>query len=141
MIDPKNLPPVGTEVWVKGVVESHDTIDLQCPIHVRMGYELAWPPSENIHLAPPTQEARKPWDVLREAAVILRCTGWDDTATDIEGAATRIEQAANPPNPVEMLRQVLDWHTENTSTLPIPMMNAARAAIAIHDNKKDTSND
>lgn len=82
-------------------------------------------------------QRREPWEVLISAANLLDQHGHKDARRVAVALADRLYGAANPPDPVELLRQIAARHGPSACT--DQLMRRVVDCIAAHDANKDTS--
>jgi len=86
---------------------------------------------------------RKPWDILREAADIYEQQNFKHLAYGTRSLAKRLEEEANVPDPIEVLRQC-DEELHRNWVYPENMTNKrlqsiwrdAKRILAAHDKQK-----
>lgn len=87
---------------------------------------------------------RKPWDVLREAADIVAAKHLLNTADNLRITAKRLEEEANVPDPIEVLRRyhslMVNYHGSldnmDKDGWSYPIWRDAKRVLAAHDKQK-----
>ncbi len=129
------LPNIGTKVLVgaKGVVLRQDTSNMEVYVEYASGM-CEWVGFKDIV---PTPVPRQPWDVLREAAPILKDGGWD------AGMVLRradILEAAAAPKPLTLREAARAYFDAYRDDITVAEFNEAkdtlRAALALEESKK-----
>jgi hypothetical protein len=136
MSEEKRIPAIGQTVWVKMTCQRHHMSDSRCSWRgmTRDSVSGLWP-DRNAEWLPdplPTAEPRQPWQVLREAGLIMRQRGCLHHLEALEREASNMERDA-ALDPLDIVRRVAALCRGPDTTL----IDDARRCIAAHTAKRE----